>query len=157
MKLEDLKNDIVIFDVDGVLGKFDFGELGFKILEKEEWLKFNMECDAYAYVQKTSFFDEFIKKHPYVMALSVACCSFEQDNKVRFILKNYPTIQREDIMFVSEDCLKVEVLKQLRINLDKAGLHNKRLVLIEDTSRIMGSVEKLKNEKIKCFLLSDFL
>lgn len=157
MRLEELNDDIVLFDVDGVLGKFDFGELGFKILEKEKWLRKNMECDVYSYVQKTNFFDDFIKVHNNLMVLSVAFSSYEQKNKIKFIERNYSNIDKENIIFVATDDLKVEVLKQLREDFDKKGFGNKRIILIEDNSRIMGSIEKLNNPRIKCFLLSDFL
>lgn len=33
MKSLDLKDDIVVFDIDGVLAKYDFGDLGKKIMK----------------------------------------------------------------------------------------------------------------------------
>lgn len=39
MKPLDLKNDIVVFDIDGALAKYDFGDLGKKIMPEHEWIQ----------------------------------------------------------------------------------------------------------------------
>ena len=65
MKVIDLREDILVFDIDGVLGKYDFGELGFKVLEESKWSVENMKRNMYDTVQKTSLFDAVIEyKNP---------------------------------------------------------------------------------------------
>lgn len=46
----DLKNDVVVFDVDGVLAKYDFGDLGKKIIPEHEWIVKNMQKDMYKFI-----------------------------------------------------------------------------------------------------------
>ena len=155
----DLKDDIVVFDIDGVLVKYDFGKLGFKIMPEKEWIRANMQMDMYSFMEKTSIFDELISTlNPMNMyVLSVASSSFEQNNKINFILENQPNIREDNIIFVSQNEYKVEILKELREIYDKARKGHKRIVMIEDNTLIMASIEELKDERIRCLLVSDFI
>ena len=159
MKPMDLIDDIVLFDIDGVLGKYDFGELGIKIIPEHEWVRKNMIIDAYTFIQKTNIFDELIrsKNTDELNTLSVAFSSFEQRNKIRFLKENYNNISENGIIFVAKDEFKVDILKELRNIYDIVGKKDKRIVLIEDNVGIMASVEELKNDMIKCYLISDFI
>lgn len=155
----DLKDDIVVFDLDGVLSKYDFGELGFKLVSEHEWVRANMQMDMYSFVQKTHLFDELIsEKNPMdIYVLSTAYTSFEQTNKINFLDREYGNIREDNIMFVARDEFKLDILKELRDIYDNAGKQDKRIVLIEDTVRIMASVEELHDDRIKCYLVSDFI
>lgn len=156
----DLINDIVVFDMDGVLNKYDFGELGVKIMSEHEWVRANMIVDMYStYIEKTTLFDELIEqKNPMDMyVLSTAFSSFEQNNKLNFLEQAYPNIRPEHVMFVARDEFKVDILKELREVYDKEGKQDTRIIIIEDTVGIMASVEELHNDKIKCYLISDFI
>ena len=159
MKVIDLREDILVFDIDGVLGKYDFGELGFKVLEERKWIVENMKRNMYDTVQKTSLFDAVIEyKNPMDMyVLSVALSSYEQNNKIDFILKNYPNIREEHIIFVSKPEYKVEILKRLRTDYDNSKKSKKRIVMIEDKVDTMADIENLGNDKLRCFLVSDFI
>lgn len=155
----DLKDDIVVFDMDGVLNKYDFGDLGFKIVTEHEWVRRNMAMDMYSFIKKTSIFDELIKeKNPMDMyVLSTAYSSFEQNNKINFLDREYGKFREDNIIFVARDEFKVDILKELRTIYDNSKKKDKRIVLIEDTVRIMASVEELHDDRIKCYLVSDFI
>ena len=155
----DLRNDIVVFDMDGVLTQYNFEELGVKVLPEQEWIRENMQRDMYKFVKKTSLFDELINNmNPMDMyVLSTAFTSFEQNNKINLIEEQYGNIREDNIIFVAKDEYKAIILQELRDIYDKSNKQNKRIILIEDTARIMISVEELKDNRIKCYLISDFI
>ena len=159
MRPLDLIDDIVIFDMDGTLNKYDFKELGFKIMEEHEWVRMNMQIDAYEFAEKTTLFGELIeKKNPMDMyVLSCAGCSFEQNNKINFIMREYPNIREEHIVFVAQSRYKVDIIKELREIYDKSHKQDKRIVIIEDNIGVLQDIENLHNDRIKCYLVSDFI
>ena len=154
-----LEKAVVVFDMDGVLNKFDFGELGIKIIEEHEWAEANMERDMYKYVEKTNLFDMLINtKNPMDMyVISQALTSFEQNNKLAFLEENYPNIRPEHVIFVGDTKFKIDVLKGIRKMLDKEDKSYKDLVIIEDSIQVLIDVVKLGNPGIKCHLISDFI
>jgi len=155
----DLKDDIVVFDMDGVLNRYNFPELGFKIYSEEGWIRKNMEIDVYSFAEKTSLFDELIesKNSMDLYICSAAGTSFEQTNKIRFLEEKYPNFREDNIIFVGKTEFKIEVLKYLRDLYDSHGKQDKRIVIIEDTVSVLDAVEKLNNPMIKCYLVSDFI
>lgn len=104
-------------------------------------------------------FDELIKEKNSMdmYVLSTAYSSFEQTNKLNFLEREYESFREDNIIFVARDEFKVDILKELRDIYDNVGKQDKRIVLIEDTVRIMASVEELHDKRIKCFLVSDFV
>lgn len=157
MKLAELKDDILVFDVDGTLTKYDFPE--FKIAGKEEWISANIKRNMYTDAKPVHLFDEILesKNSSDLYILSVAFSSFEQNNKLEMLERLFPMFREDNIMFVADDSFKIYVLKYLRDLYDKEGKEHKRIVLIEDNVGIMSSIENLRDKRIKCYLLSDFI
>lgn len=155
----DLVNDIVVFDMDGVLSKYEFGEEKIKIMDLKDWVRMNMKRDMYFHTPKTTLFDELIdEKNPLtVFVLSVAGSSFEQHGKLHFLERNYPFIEQDNVIFVADKSLKVAVMEEMRLAFDNMGKQDTRLVLIEDNVSVMQDIESLHNEKLRCFLVSDFI
>lgn len=159
MNVMDLQDCIVVFDIDGVLSRYDFGELGFKLISEPGWVRANIETDIYQFTTKTSLFDELInsKNSMDMYVLSVASSSYEQANKVRFIEENYSNIREDNIIFVARTSYKIEVLKYLRDLYDMHGKKHKRIIMIEDAVSVLDDVETLANDGIGCYLVSDFI
>lgn len=159
MKPLDLKDSVIVFDMDGVLSKFDLGDLGIKIVPEHEWAKMNMMEDMYKYVQKTRLFDELIdtKNSMDMYVLSQTLSSFEQNNKINFLERNYPNIREDNIIFVGDTNIKIDILKGLREILDNTGKADVDLVIIEDSLSVLLDVTELNNPKIKCYMISDFI
>lgn len=159
MKPLDLKDSVIVFDMDGVLSKFDFGDLDIKIVPEHEWAKMNMMEDMYKYVQKTRLFDELIdtKNSMDMYVLSQTLSSFEQNNKINFLERNYPNIREDNIIFVGDTNIKIDILKGLREILDNTGKADVDLVIIEDSLSVLLDVTELNNPKIKCYMISDFI
>ena len=157
MTLAELKDDILVFDIDGTLTKYDFPE--FKIADKNEWVPLNIKRNVYTDAKPIHLFDELLesKNSSDLYILSVAFSSFEQNNKLDMLERLFPMFREDNIFFVAHDQFKVYILQYLRELYDKEGKEHKRIVLIEDNVNIMSSIENLRNKRIKCYLLSDFL
>lgn len=159
MKLFDLQNDILVFDIDGVLARFNFPTFGKKVYDGHDWVTQNIRFDMYSFIEKTNLFDELIasKDSMDIYVLSEAKCSYEQHSKIDFIDREYPNIREDNIIFVGDQKYKIDVLKELRNIYDSVDKTDKRIVMIEDTLEVMVAVENLEDENLRCFLVSDFI
>lgn len=156
VKLKGIRDtDIIFWDIDGVLAKYDFPLYNKKVFEYHEWVKLNILNDVYIDVEPTTFFDDFINTNSnkqYI--LSVAMTSSEMESKIRFIQNKYKGIfSKNDIIFVSNGQYKVDALLAMSQKLNSYY----RIVMIDDDASVMASIENLNNHKIRCFTLSDFL
>lgn len=147
-------------DVDGVLVKYDFKDEvgGLMLKDKHTWIKANVTKDVYASAIGTTMFDDIIKNHKYdVYTLSAAFTSFEEKSKIKYLMNRFENLKEENIMFVGDKNYKIEIMKILREKLDREGFYNVPLVLIEDTVPTMLMIESMHDERIRCFLISDFI
>lgn len=158
MKLSELNNNILVFDVDGTLVRYNFPTLGVKCFEPHEWIQLNAKENMYKhYIEKTNLFDEVIANNlDYVYTLSAALTSYEQNNKINFINETWG-IKREHILFTSELKYKLDMLKVLRDLYDSKEDVTKDIILIEDGSSVMMQVEQARLQSIHCYLISDFV
>ena len=159
MTKPNLDNAVIVLDMDGVLNKFDFGELQFKIVQDHEWAELTMLKDTYYFVRKTCIFDSLIesKSQSDLYVLSAALTSYEQNSKIAFLNREYPKINKDNVIFVGDAKFKIDILKGLRKILDKTGKEHMDLVMIEDTVSVLSDITKLNDDRIKCYLLSDFV
>lgn len=153
-----LKDNILVFDIDGTLCKYNFQDFERKGFDAHSWIRLNMIKDMYDCSKPIKLFDDIIESHNQnnMYILGVACSSFEQRNKVNFIHKNFPKFRYENIIFVSDNCFKYDVLEELQIIYKQMG-YTKKIILIEDNASIMLDIELKDNHSIKCMLISDFI
>jgi len=154
-----LENSMIVFDIDGVLCKYDFEAKDRKCWESEEWIQINIHENPYAAAKRIKIFDKLIesKKPEDMCVLSTALCSHEQKNKQDFLKTNFHKIPQDQIFFVGSDKYKTDVLYALRKSLDNMGQSAKKIVMIEDNPSIMMEIEGMRNPKIRCLLISDFV
>lgn len=160
MTLQDLKDCVLVFDVDGVLVRYNFRDEvgGFRLRDQSSWIQANAKYDLYSSAEGTIIFDNIIKENKYeVYILSVAFTSFEQNSKIKYLTNRFSNLKAENIIFVGDKAIKVEMMKFLREKLDNDGLTDVPLVLIEDTVSTMIDVESMHNDMIRCHLVSDFI
>jgi hypothetical protein len=155
MTLDQLKNDVVVFDIDGVLAKYNFPKFERKIFSTDEWISMNMSSNPYEQIERVTFFDNFMNEMDCnrLYTLSETFTSDEQWNKTAFIKDNFP-IREDNIIFVGNKQFKVNVLKEIRKWHEKEG---RRVTLIEDNVEVLASVERLDDKNIRCITISEFL
>ena len=127
----------VVFDIDGVLAVYEFGECGHTACPDEQWEEYVKSCDPYAHVPAVSQIQRFVsrKRADRVFACSVAQ-DFEAPGKLRFVKDNY-AIDPANVRLVSDKAHKLAYLQEVADNLH---LSQKRVALVEDTVKTLDLV-----------------
>ena len=120
----------IVFDIDGVLAVYEFGELSHSACPDDEWEAFVRERDPYGHARPVSQIQRFIeRKGPErVFACSVAE-DYEADGKRDFVLRCYG-IPADHVRIVSAKPEKLAYLEEVRESL---ALAPERVALVEDT------------------------
>lgn len=134
------KEVIVVFDVDGVLAPYEFGDKKHCISDEKWDEMLEKEIDVYSSVQPIKVLQKFIKikgtENVYVCSVSSIK---EYDSKVAFCMKKY-SIPEDHIMLVKHKTDKVSFLDALS---KKMNLSHNKIALVEDTVETLEQVAKL--------------
>ena len=134
------KEVIVVFDVDGVLAPYEFGDKKHCINDDEWDEMLEKGIDVYSNVQPVKVLQKFIKRKgtENVYACSVSSLK-EYDSKVAFCMKKY-NILEDHIILVKHKTDKVSFLDALS---KKMNLPHNKIVLVEDTVETLDQIAKL--------------
>lgn len=127
----------VVFDIDGVLAPYEFGDLCHSACPDEDWESYVRSNDPYARVRASKVLQKFVnsKDPSHVFACSVAC-DYEADGKIDFVLRNY-NIPRENVHIVENKQQKLGFLDEVAKTLQ---LPQSRVALVEDTVKTLDLV-----------------
>lgn len=129
-----LKEGAVVFDVDGVLAAYEFGNLC-HYAEVWEEAFVSSEDNPYLTVNPLPVLQEYIKElgreNAYVCSVA---SPFEQEAKADFVLRNYD-IPAENIIFVSSKGEKLTALRKLR---EKLG--GRQIAIVDDTVKTLDGI-----------------
>lgn len=143
--IEKLREKYVFFDIDGTLSEYRFRnklygggcpELGCQSLED---LLFS---DLFYQARPIKTMQKIISKLDpnHVFILGTIATNHEIDQKYKWLKENYPTIKKENIIFVSYTMLKPEVIieysKKLKKNL-------KDMAFVDDRLDVLRKAEEL--------------
>lgn len=125
----------VVFDIDGVLAAFEFGELKHNGCKDDEWEQYVIENRPYDEARAIPQIKQFIKDKGIqeVYVCSVAA-PFEEENKKEFVMREYG-IPAEHIVFVRDKKEKINFLYELAK--DKEEI---RVALVEDTTSTLNQL-----------------
>lgn len=133
------KEVMVVFDVDGVLAPYEFGDKKHCINDDEWDEMLEKGIDVYSNVQPVKVLQKFIKRKG---AENVYVCSVsslkEYDSKVAFCMKKY-SILEDHIILVKHKSDKALFLDALS---KKMNLSHDKIALIEDTVEILDQAAK---------------
>ena len=133
------KETIVVFDVDGVLAPYEFGDKKHCISDEKWDEMLEKEIDVYSNVQPIKVLQKFIKikgtENVYVCSVSSIK---EYDSKVAFCMKKY-SIPEDHIMLVKYKTDKVSFLDALSKIMN---LPHNEIALVEDTVETLDQVAK---------------
>lgn len=136
------KETMVVFDIDGVLAAYEFGELKHNACKDEEWEQFVVDNKPYdkakAIPQIKSFIEDKGTKEVYVCSVAAP---FEEENKRAFVMREY-NIARDHIVFVREKEQKIDFLYKLA---GKKGKEERRVALVEDTTSILNRIYEVSD------------
>lgn len=120
----------VVFDIDGVLAPYEFGERSHSACADDEWERYVVEHDPYGHLRPVRLLQDFIaqKGTDRVFACSVAA-DFEAAGKRDFVLRNYG-LAPDHVAVVTAKADKLAFMEAIR---DALGLCDERVALVEDT------------------------
>lgn len=132
---EYLRDQIAVFDIDGVLSVYEFGELSHTADVWEE--AFVSEHDnPYCGIAPLPALQEFVAGMPseHVYVCSVAD-DYEAQAKRDFVARNYPSIPADHVFLVATKPGKLEVLASL------AAQHPAmRVAIVDDTVKTLDAI-----------------
>lgn len=137
-----LRPDVhVVFDIDGTLGVYMFGDIRHSACEDSLWEKFVTENKPYTNdVAAVPQLQKFIVQKTKENADSVHVCSvsqsFEREDKYNFVIQQYPTIKYDNIHFVDTKADKVKLLQELV----KVTKDEKKVALVDDTVKTLDMI-----------------
>lgn len=132
--IEKIKKGIVVFDIDGVLAAYEFGENCHYASIWDEAFKSetdNPYCQINPLPKLQQFIQEMDPKDVYVCSVA---SPFEIDAKGGFVTRNY-NIRKENILFVEEKSKKIEVLKKIK---EERG--GKQIAIVDDTVKTLDQI-----------------
>lgn len=132
--IDKLKNCIVVFDVDGVLAAYEFGNnCHYAAVWEEAFLSGN--DNPYCHVNPLPKLQQFIQEmNPEDIYVCSVASPFEMEAKGGFVTKNY-AIRKENILFVDDKTKKIEVLQ--KIKKQRAG---KEIAIVDDTVKTLDQI-----------------
>lgn len=145
----------VFFDFDGVLATIQ-ATPSKVFVENNEYVKMhirgdNVYCATRAPKVLKRVIDSMNPEDVYL--LSMVATSFEANNKRKFITDNYPKFKQENMIFVGGNEYKSIVIEEMYKSEAFGRIRRKDIVLVEDTSEIIISVEALG---FTCYHVSTF-
>lgn len=127
----------VVFDIDGVLAVYEFGDLVHSACRDDEWESYMRSHNPYQDVPPVSQIQDFVahKDPDRVFACSVGA-DYEEEGKRSFVLANY-AIPQDNIRIVRD---KKDKLKFLEDVADKLDLPQERVAIVEDTVKTLDKI-----------------
>lgn len=134
-KLRDkLKEGAVVFDVDGVLAVYEFGDCCHTTPIWEEAF-ISRQDNPYVPIKPIPVMQEYVRElgreNAYVCSVSD---TFDREPKADFVLRNYD-IPAENIFFVASKSEKLDMLRALR-----ERLGDKQIAIVDDTVKTLDDI-----------------
>lgn len=131
------KETIAVFDIDGVLAVYEFGDCRHGV-DDETWEdSFTEDINPYTYAMPLPKLQEFIKKKGMDKVFVCSQASlYEQKPKLDFVKDNYG-IPEDHVLFVENKTEKVNVLRLLK---KSRSVPECRIALVEDTVKTLDSI-----------------
>lgn len=140
--VKSLKDKLVFFDFDGTLAEFRFyNKVGPENVEGKFLYKFAFD-NLYESIRPLATMQEVVKNlnpdNVYILGAVVLNSEIEQ--KYKWLNKNYPSIKRENMIFVSNKDIKLDMLEAYRM---KYNLEYKDIVFVDDAHYTIQKAEAL--------------
>lgn len=139
--VESLKNKAVFFDLDGTLAEFRFLDMVGPENFSGDFLYEFAFGKIYDNVRPLATMQEVVKEldSDKVYVLGAITLNSEIEEKYVWLAKHYPSIKRENILFVNCAEMKVELLESYR---RKLNLEYQDMVFVDDMHKTIQVVEE---------------
>lgn len=143
MKLMEEQESVVVFDVDGVLGAFEFGEHCHNGCLDEEWDEYIKEKNPYDTIRPIKSIQCWIQKHKdpnHVFVCAASGSDLEDEQKKKFVLRYYD-VPESHIYMVRSKPEKLNVLKQIHKTYFP-GLDSSKIIMVDDTIKTLTFIQE---------------
>ena len=147
------KDSILVFDVDGVLAKLEFGEYNHFMSDLEWELANKNGINHYREDKVIKKMQEFLSNRNMdnIYVATVISASDEEKNKIEYLTKYY-NIKKDNIYYVPSNDDKLGVM--LEIAKKHPNINPRQIVLIDDTVTILNDI--MNNSQFSTAHISSF-
>ena len=156
-KIHEIINDekaVLVFDIDGVLAKLEYGEYTHYNVNDEEWAK-ALENGGSFYTDDLAFnyFKNFFKKKNMdnIYVATQVMNQIEADQKIDFVYRNY-NIKKENVFVTKTTDEKLDILGKIKKMKD---VDDKYIVMIDDTVSVLNNI--MDNSNFSTMHISSFI
>lgn len=158
MNVSKIVRGILFIDFDGVLAVFRAQE-NRVMMDDDDYIRSCITNDnifEFSRAPKTiKFVVEKMKHSDRVYVLSVVSSTFEARQKIKFIAENYPSIQKENIIFVSSPYYKKVIMSEIYNKYYKDIVNADDVFMIDDSLDVIHDIET--NINFRCYHISEFV
>lgn len=157
-KIMDLLNDekaVIIWDVDGVLAAYEYGERNHNAVTDAEWIEYLKKNHTYRTARPLKTLQKWMKDHGNPERMYVctkAANEYELEEKIQFVLKNYP-IKRENIYYSKYNDDKLLCLNGLKLKYP--DLEDKYFIMVDDSVSVLNNIQE--NSDFSTMHISSFM
>ena len=157
-KIQELLNSddtILVFDIDGVLARMEFGEYNHFYLSDDEWTKLVEE--GYSFYPDTLAMPSLVKYIESKNIDNIYVCSKsytdkEDAMKVTFVKNNYH-IKDDHIFFVKSNDAKLDILNKIKEN--HPNTPDNHIAMVDDTVDVLNNI--MENSGFATVHISSFV
>ena len=139
------QESVVVFDIDGVLFPYEFGEYNHNFSPDSKWQEYLKSNRPYEHMRPlTSLQKWMIRKdnNKNLFVCSVASGKDEREQKKKAVMSNYP-IQEDNFYFVDSKKEKLEALKKIQSLYP--GLEDKKIIMVDDSIDVLTYIQENSN------------
>lgn len=137
------ENAVLVFDVDGVLAAYEYGERNHNACKDNEWDEYLKTNNTYESARPLITIQKWLVEHGNIDRTYVCTASANESEfmkKADFVVRNYP-IKRENIFMTLERNEKLEVLKRIHETC-YPGLGDEMIIMIDDTTEVLTNIQE---------------
>jgi len=144
LELAKRADSVLIFDIDGVLAPYEYGDTNHNACKDEDWENYIACNNVYETVRSIKTIQEFVmnKDSSKIYVCSVAA-SYEVELKKQFVVQNY-SILEDHIYFVKSKKEKLDLMNYIKEQYHP-DLEDKALILIDDTVKTLTDIQENSN------------
>jgi phosphoglycolate phosphatase-like HAD superfamily hydrolase len=137
------EDKVIIWDVDGVLAAYEYGERNHNACLDLEWDEYLKEHDVYETARPLATLQRWMAEHASSKRMFVCTTASNMEEfkrKAAFVIRNYP-IQEKSIFMVKDQTEKLDIIKQIH-NTYFPELEEQYVIVVDDTVKILTHVQE---------------
>lgn len=134
---------VIIWDVDGVLAAYEYGERNHNVCLDSEWDEYLKEYDVYETARPLATLQKWMTEHASSKRMFVCTTASGMEEfrkKAAFVTRNYP-IKESSIFMAKDQSEKLGIIRRIH-DTYFPGLEDPYIVVVDDTVKILTQVQE---------------